>query len=137
MSDINIIIYYTFKVNFNYKHSRISSRKDIQEMNKDKILEKLGKSGKWTLNIAVEVFQIVNAIYASMRLGSFVYGIAVYIALVVLHVWLSARDAGGMDELLSKDNEHRQEHIDNTVEMAMIVNFAVFAFLKFYPYIIY
>ena len=72
-----------------------------------------------------------------MRLGSFVYGIAVYIALVVLHVWLSARDAGGMDELLSKDNEHRQEHIDNTVEIAMIVNFAVFAFLKFYPYIIY
>ena len=72
-----------------------------------------------------------------MRLGSVVYGIAVYIALVVLHVWLSARDAGGMDELLSKDNEHRQEHIDNTVEIAMIVNFAVFAFLKFYPYIIY
>ena len=106
-------------------------------MNKDKILEKLEKSGKWILNIAVEVFQIVNAIYASMRLRSFVYGIAVYIALVVLHVWLSARDAGGMDELLSKDNEHRQEHIDNTVEIAMIVNFAVFAFLKFYPYIIY
>ena len=72
-----------------------------------------------------------------MRLRSFVCGIAVYIALVVLHVWLSARDAGGMDELLSKDNEHRQEHIDNTVEIAMIVNFAVFAFLKFYPYIIY
>ena len=106
-------------------------------MNKDKILEKLGKSGKWTLNIVVEVFQIVNAIYASMRLGSFVYGIIAYIALVVFHVWLAARDAGGMDELLSKDNEHRQEHIDNTVEMAMIVNFALFAFLKFYPYIIY
>lgn len=133
---IIVLIFYTL-VYFNYEHGRISSRKDIQEMNKDKILEKLEKSGKWILNIAVEVFQIVNAIYASMRLGSFVYGIAVYIALVVLHVWLSAKDAGGMDELLSKDNEHRQKHIDNTVEIAMIANFAVFVFLKFYPYIIY
>ena len=110
MSDINIIIYIILLVYLNYEHSRISSRKDIQKMNKDKILEKLGKSGKWILNIAVEVFQIVNAIYASMRLGSFVYGIAVYIALVVLHVWLSAKDAGGMDELLSRQRASSRAH---------------------------